>query len=50
MFEATPAAPVLLADHRYDADWFRQALAARGTPGYSGVADTKLGGGRRHYR
>ena len=31
MFEAMPPAPVLLADRGYDADWFRQALAARGT-------------------
>lgn len=31
MFEAMPTAPVLLADRGYDADWFRQALAARST-------------------
>ncbi len=31
MFEAMPAAPVLFAERGYDADWFRQALAARGT-------------------
>lgn len=31
MFEAMPPAAVLLADRGYDADWFRQALAARGT-------------------
>lgn len=31
VFEAMPAAPVLLGDRGYDADWFRQALAARGT-------------------
>ena len=31
MFEAMLPAPVLLADRGYDADWFRQALAARGT-------------------
>jgi transposase len=31
MFEAMPPAPVLLADRGYDADWFRQALTARGT-------------------
>jgi transposase len=31
MFEAMPPAPVLLGDRGYDADWLRQALAARGT-------------------
>ena len=31
MFEAMPPAPALLADRGYDADWFRQALAVRGT-------------------
>ena len=31
MFEAMPPAPVLLGDGGYDADWLRQALAARGT-------------------
>ena len=31
MFDAMPPASVLLADRGYDADWFRQALAARGT-------------------
>lgn len=31
MFEAMPPAPVLLTDRGYDADWFRQALAVRGT-------------------
>ena len=31
MFEAMPQAPVLLGDRGYDADWFRQALVARGT-------------------
>ncbi len=31
MFEAMPPAPVLLVDRGYDADWFRQALTARGT-------------------
>lgn len=31
MLPAMPDAPVLIADRRYDADWFRQALRARGT-------------------
>ena len=31
MLDAMPAAPVLIADRGYDADWFRQALRARGT-------------------
>ena len=31
MFEAMPQAPLLLGDRGYDADWFRHALAARGT-------------------
>ena len=31
MFEAMPPAPVLLGERGYDADWLRQALAARGT-------------------
>lgn len=31
MFEAISPAPVPLSDRGYDADWFRQALAARGT-------------------
>ena len=31
MFDAMPHAPVLLADRGYDADWFRHALASRGT-------------------
>ena len=31
MFDAMPQAPVMLGDRGYDADWFRQALAARGT-------------------
>ena len=31
MFVAMPQAPVLLCNRGYDADWFRQALAARGT-------------------
>jgi transposase len=30
MFDALPPARVLLGDRGYDADWFRQALAARG--------------------
>lgn len=37
---AMPAAPVPIADRGYDADWFRQALRARGTrpciPGRAG--------------
>jgi len=40
MLDAMPAAPVLIADRGYDADWFRQALRARGTrpciPGRAG--------------
>jgi transposase len=40
MLPAMPAAPVLIADRGYDADWFRQALRDRGTrpciPGRSG--------------
>ncbi len=40
MLYAMPAASVLIADRGYDADWFRQALRARGTrpclPGRSG--------------
>ena len=40
MLPAMPDAPVLIADRGYDADWFRQALRARGTrpciPGRSG--------------
>lgn len=31
MFDALPKAKQLIADKRYDADWFRQALAERGT-------------------
>ncbi len=31
MCDAMPPATVLLADRGYDADWFRQALAAHGT-------------------
>jgi transposase len=31
MFDALPAASELIADKGYDADWFRQALADRGT-------------------
>jgi transposase len=31
MLEAMPPTPVLLGDRGYDADWFRQALAAHGT-------------------
>jgi transposase len=31
MFEAIPKARELIADKGYDGDWFRQALAARGT-------------------
>jgi transposase len=31
MFDALPAAPELIADKGYDGDWFRSALAARGT-------------------
>jgi transposase len=31
MLPAMPSAPVLIADRGYDADWFRQALRARGT-------------------
>jgi transposase len=31
MFDAMPEAKELIADKGYDADWFRQALAARGT-------------------
>lgn len=31
MFEAMARAPVLLGDNGYDANWLRQALAARGT-------------------
>ena len=31
MLDAMPAAPVLIADRGYDADWLRQALRARGT-------------------
>jgi transposase len=31
MFDALPAASELIADKGYDADWFRHALAARGT-------------------
>ena len=30
MLDAIPAAPVLIADRGYDADWFRKALRARG--------------------
>ena len=30
VFDALPPAKVLLGDRGYDADWFRQALAARG--------------------
>jgi hypothetical protein len=29
MSEAMPPAPILLADHGCDADWFRQAFGAR---------------------
>jgi transposase len=40
MLPVMPDAPVLIADRGYDADWFRQALRARGTrpciPGRSG--------------
>ena len=40
MLPAMPAAPVLIADRGYDADWFRQALRDRGTrpciPGRAG--------------
>lgn len=31
MFDALPKAKHLIGDRGYDADWFRQALAARGT-------------------
>lgn len=31
MLDALPRAKVLLGDKGYDADWFREALAARGT-------------------
>ncbi len=31
MFDALPKASALIADRGYDGDWFRQALAARGT-------------------
>ena len=31
MLPVMPDAPVLIADRGYDADWFRQALRARGT-------------------
>ena len=31
MFEAIPEVGELIADKGYDGDWFRQALAARGT-------------------
>ena len=31
MFDAMPAAPVLIGDRGYDADWCRQALRAKGT-------------------
>jgi transposase len=31
MFDALPKAKELIADKGYDADWFRKALAARGT-------------------
>jgi IS5 family transposase len=31
MFEAIPNAKEMIADKGYDGDWFRQALAARGT-------------------
>jgi transposase len=31
LFDALPAARELIADKGYDGDWFRQALAARGT-------------------
>ena len=30
LFEDLPAAPVLLADRGYDADWFRKALRRKG--------------------
>ena len=30
MFDAMPPASVLLADRGYDADWFRDALQAKG--------------------
>jgi transposase len=30
MIDAMPDAPVLIGDRGYDADWFRQALRARG--------------------
>ena len=42
MLDVMPAAPVLIADRGYDADWFRQALRDRGArpciPGRSGRA------------
>ena len=42
MLPAMPPAPVLIADRGYDADWFRQALRARGTrpciPGRAGCS------------
>jgi transposase len=31
MFDALPSAKAMIADKGYDADWFRQALAARKT-------------------
>ncbi len=31
MLDALPGAPELIADRGYDADWFRNALAERGT-------------------
>jgi transposase len=31
MFDALPDARAMIADKGYDGDWFRQALAARGT-------------------
>jgi transposase len=31
MFKALPEAKAMIADRGYDSDWFREALAARGT-------------------
>ncbi len=53
MLEAMLAAPVLIGDRGYDADWFRQALRARGTraciPGRAGHT-IFIRHGERHYR
>lgn len=53
MLDAMPAAPVLIGDQGYDADWLRQALRARGTrpciPGRAGRT-TPVRHGKQLYR